>query len=135
MNRSSSVILFILLIPLAVWSMNPDKIPVHITGTAAPAATVEMTNSLNFTPDTVIIHTGETVRWKNTSLLVHTVTGDPSKETMEISATLPEGARPFDSGYLDPNETFEHTFTVPGTYGYFCIPHEAAMRGIVIVKK
>lgn len=135
MNRSYSVIFYILLIPLVVWSMDSGNIPNHVTETATPAATVEMTNSLNFTPDTVIIHTGETVRWKNTSLLVHTVTGDPSKKTMEISATLPEGARRFDSGNLEPNEAFEHTFTVPGTYGYFCIPHEAAMRGIVIVKK
>jgi len=135
MIRFYPVIFAILLIPLAVSSINQGKIDDPLKGTTAPAATVEMTNSLNFNPDTVVIQTGETVQWKNTSLLVHTVTGDPSQETMEISATLPEGARPFDSGNLDPNETYEHTFTVPGTYGYFCIPHEAAMRGIVIVKK
>lgn len=100
-----------------------------------PAATVEMTNTLKFTSDTVRIPAGQTVRWKNSSLLVHSVTADPSEATMEGSVTLPDGAEPFDSGLMDPEETFEHTFKKPGTYTYFCIPHEAAkMRGTVIVE-
>lgn len=36
---------------------------------------------------------------------------------------------------MDPKTTFEHTFAVPGTYRYFCIPHEGAkMQGTVIVR-
>lgn len=136
MNRLKSFIFSALLIPLVVSSINGEKnfLP-DFREDSSPAATVEMTNSLEFTPDTVVIRTGQSVHWKNTSLLVHTVTGDPAKETKEISASLPDGAQPFDSGNLDPEETFQHTFTVPGTYGYFCIPHEAAMRGVVIVKE
>lgn len=99
-----------------------------------PAATVGMTNSLKFTPPTVRIKVGETVRWKNSSLLVHTVTADPAEATIEGSVALPEGAEAFNSGLMDPEQTFEHTFTEAGTYTYFCIPHEAAkMRGQVIV--
>jgi len=99
-----------------------------------PAATVEMTNMLKFNPDTVQINVGETVKWKNTSLLVHSVTGDPSKASLDGSAKLPKGAKPFDSGMLDPKGTFTHTFTVSGTYQYFCMPHEGAkMYGWVIV--
>ncbi len=100
----------------------------------APDAVVGMTNTLRFEPDTVRVPVGGTVEWRNTSLLVHTVTGDPAKATLEGSARLPEGAEPFDSGNLEPKATFRHTFTVPGTYGYFCIPHEGAkMKGVVIV--
>lgn len=100
-----------------------------------PAAVVEMTNTLKFTPDTVEVTVGETVRWENTSLVMHTVTADPEEATMDGSVVLPESAAPFDSGNMDPEETFEHTFTEPGTYRYFCIPHEAAkMRGTVIVR-
>ncbi len=101
---------------------------------APPDAVVGMTNTLRFEPDTVRVPVGGTVEWRNTSLLVHTVTGDPAKATLEGSARLPKGAKPFDSGNLDPKATFRHTFTVPGTYGYFCIPHEGAkMKGVVIV--
>ncbi|MFB6273812.1 MAG: plastocyanin/azurin family copper-binding protein [Salinibacter sp.] len=98
-----------------------------------PAAVVRMTNMLKFKPDTVRIKVGETVRWKNTSVIVHTVTADPEKATMEKSLRLPEGAAAFHSGRMKPKETFEHTFETPGRYRYFCVPHEAAMRGTIIV--
>lgn len=99
-----------------------------------PAVTVGMTNTMNFTPDTVRIEVGQTVLWKNSSLLAHTVTGNPSESTVEGSAKLPEGAKPFNSGMLDPDQRYSHTFTKPGTYQYFCIPHEGAkMYGWVIV--
>lgn len=99
------------------------------------AETVGMTSTLEFTPDTVRIAVGKTVRWKNSSMIVHTVTADPKKATKEESVRLPEGASAFDSGNLDPEATFKHTFTVPGTYRYFCVPHEGTkMYGTVIVE-
>ena len=99
-----------------------------------PAVTVGMTNTMKFTPDTVRIETGETVLWENTSLLAHTVTGDPSESTVQGSAKLPADAEPFNSGMLDPEQTYKHTFNEPGTYQYFCIPHEGAkMVGWVVV--
>ena len=101
---------------------------------SSPAATVDMTNTLTFDPDTVRVQVGETVRWANGSVIVHTVTADPDEATTDESVRLPEGAAPFDSGTLDPEARFEHTFEVPGTYRYFCIPHEGAkMYGTVIV--
>lgn len=95
---------------------------------------VGMTNGLEFTPATVRIQTGETVVWRNTSDIVHTVTGDPSKAARAESVRLPDGAAPFDSGDMRPGATFTHTFDVPGEYRYVCLPHEAAgMVGTVIV--
>lgn len=109
--------------------------PVAAQSSSKPAAVVGMTNTLKFKPDTVQIQAGETVRWENTSIVVHTVTADPEEATLEESVRLPEGASPFDSGNMDPEATFEYTFEVPGTYRYFCIPHEATkMYGTVIVK-
>jgi plastocyanin len=99
-----------------------------------PAAVVGMTNTLSFTKDTVRVQVGETVRWKNSSIVVHTVTADPEKATMDKSVRLPEGAEPFHSGNLEAEETFEYTFETPGRYTYFCVPHEAAMRATVIVE-
>lgn len=96
--------------------------------------TVDMTNTLEFAPDTVRVESGATVRWVNGSMIVHTVTADPDQATKDESVRLPEGASTFDSGDLDPDASFEHTFTVPGTYRYFCIPHEGTrMYGTVIV--
>lgn len=98
------------------------------------AATVGMTNTLSFTKDTVRVEVGETVRWKNNSVIVHTVTADPAKATMDDSMHLPDSATSFHSGDLEPEETFEHTFETPGRYRYFCVPHEGAMRATVIVE-
>src|SRR3954447_19828511 len=48
---------------------------------------------------------------------------------------IPEGAKPWDSGYLvDPGQAFEVTLTVEGVYDYFCAPHEeAGMVGRIVV--
>lgn len=101
----------------------------------SPDATVRATNTISFEPRTVTIPVGGTVEWINASVLVHTVTDDPEKATVEGSWALPDGAEGFDSGNLAPDATFSHTFTVPGTYRYFCIPHEGAkMWGTVVVE-
>ena len=115
------------------FSMGDYQSDVHPTA-KDPAVTIGMTNQLTFTPDTVTIKKGDTVSWKNSSLLVHSVTADHDKKTKPESVQLPDGAEPFDSGLMDPEAEFSHTFTVPGTYTYFCTPHEAAMRGVIIVE-
>lgn len=100
-----------------------------------PVVTVGMTNAMKFTPDTVRVKVGDTVEWINNSLLAHSVTGDPSEAAIEGSATLPDGAKTFNSGMMDPEQTFTHTFETSGTHQYFCIPHEGAkMIGWVIVE-
>lgn len=99
---------------------------------------VEMTDGLAFSPDVVTITSGQTVTWVNTSAMPHTSTGDPEKNPLAALhpeyAQLPDGAEPWDSGILLPGDSFSHTFTVAGTYRYFCIPHLAAgMVGTVEV--
>lgn len=104
--------------------------------TAAGDATVTMSNQLKFSPGTVHIKVGQTVTWKNSSDLVHTVTLDPSAAAKKEDVKLPEGAETFNSGDIKPGATFSHTFTVPGEYQYVCIPHElAGMMGRVVVEK
>jgi plastocyanin len=51
-------------------------------------------------------------------------------------ALLPKGAKPFNSGFLKAGQVYRHRFTVPGTYRYFCLLHEAAgMVGTVVVSQ
>lgn len=100
----------------------------------ADTTVVGMTNALDFSPAKVTIRQGGTVVWKNTSVLVHTVTAVEDSAADPAHVRLPEGAEPFGSGRLAPDATYRHTFTVPGTYRYVCLPHEAAgMTGTVVV--
>lgn len=96
---------------------------------------VGMTNGLAFEPKATEIRVGQTVRWENTSDVPHTVTADPAKTGNPDRVKLPDGAEPFGSELLGAGETFAHTFTVPGEYRYFCIPHQmAGMVGTVVVR-
>lgn len=59
---------------------------------------------------------GEPVLWVNTGAAPHTVTGDD-----------------FDSRIIRTGTGWEHTFTEPGTYEYWCTNHET-MRGTIVVE-
>jgi plastocyanin len=97
--------------------------------------TVRMTSSLKYEPAKLTVRTGQTVHWKNVSIMSHTVTADPSIAKNPADVSLPAGAEPFTSGMIRPGKSYDHVFTVPGTYRYFCIPHETSgMVGTVIVE-
>jgi plastocyanin len=93
-------------------------------------------SGFSFIPDHVTINAGQTVEWNNTAAIeTHTVTADPKLAKNPHDVALPPGAEPFNSGDLKGDAIFRHTFTVPGVYRYFCIPHEKmGMIGEVDVK-
>ena len=64
-----------------------------------------------YQPNPVQVSTGATVTWTNNDLQPHTVTSGENAEA--------DGR--FDSGIMAPTRTFQHTFTQPGQYPYFCI--------------
>lgn len=113
-----------------------------LTGDSSTDRTVEMTDDFGFEPKTATIETGETVTWTNESDVAHTVTAYGDR--------IPDGAAYFASGGFESEraarnhlneglvasgETYEHTFEQPGTYEYFCIPHESSgMVGTVQVE-
>ncbi|HUY25842.1 MAG TPA: plastocyanin/azurin family copper-binding protein [Candidatus Binataceae bacterium] len=89
-----------------------------------------------YAPAKVTVKVGVPVEWINTGKTVHSVTLVPDDAQNPKDATEPKGAKTFDSGFMPPGGTFSYTFTVPGTYHYFCVPHEKArMVGVVSVKK
>jgi plastocyanin len=85
-----------------------------------------MSDTLKYEPATLTVPKGATVVWRNTSQVAHTVTDDASKASDKSHAALPTGAQPWDSGLINSGQEYSHTFDVPGTYKYFCIPHEMA---------
>lgn len=97
---------------------------------------IDMTAELTYSPAAATARVGETVRWVNRSNVPHTVTADPDLAANAQSTLLPEGAAPFDSGLIDAGGSYAHTFTVPGTYRYFCRPHEGAgMIATIVVSE
>ena len=114
-------------------------------GQAVPAvaATVEIklvqtpAGDTYFDPVGVRIAPGDTVRWIQLSGF-HSVTAyHPNNDNHELR--IPVSAKSWDSDilladYPQRGATFEHTFTVPGVYDYFCKPHEmAGMVGRIVV--
>ncbi|WP_368408073.1 plastocyanin/azurin family copper-binding protein [Halorussus pelagicus] len=94
---------------------------------------IDMTDGLVFDPDDATVAPGTTVVWENVGSIGHSVTAYEDE--------IPGDADFFASGGFDAEqaarqaspegevaggETYEHTFEVEGTYGYFCIPHETA---------
>lgn len=100
---------------------------------AAVATIVTMTID-RFVPERVTVRLGGVVEWRNTNIVWHTITADPERAASRSNVALPPGAETFHSGEVWPGEVYRRTFTVPGTYKYFCQPHEAhGMVGFVDV--
>jgi plastocyanin len=75
-------------------------------------------DNFSFSPATITIAAGTTVKWTNRDDIPHTVVNDDQK---------------FQSKALDTDESYSYTFTKPGTYPYFCSVHPK-MTGKVIVQ-
>jgi plastocyanin len=76
-----------------------------------------------YVPSLIVIGSGNSVTWVNEDSAFHSVTSG--------FYNSPSGL--FDSGYLDPSESFTFTFDESGTYDYFCTLHPW-MAGQVIVE-
>ncbi|MEK0318051.1 MAG: plastocyanin/azurin family copper-binding protein [Nitrosopumilus sp.] len=76
-----------------------------------------------YIPSKISIRQGESVTWLNEDAAFHSVT----------SGTYENPNGMFDSGYLDPNESFSVKFEESGTFDYFCTLHPW-MKGKVIVE-
>ena len=78
-----------------------------------------------FSPDSIDIHTGDSVRWTNSSYYyVHT-------STSGVNGT-PDGH--WDSGDVAVGGTFTHAFTASGRFPYYCTHHYfMGMLGVVMV--
>jgi plastocyanin len=85
---------------------------------AGPGANEVFIQGMTFTPGSLSVTAGTTVKWTNKDQVTHTVTS-----TTNV----------FDSGNVPPNGTFSYTFATAGTYSYFCKIH-TYMTGTVTAK-
>lgn len=89
-----------------------------------PAGTeqVGLTGSLTFSPSSLTIPVGTTVRWRNEQAIFHTITPDGHSEWTRATVS-------------NVGDTFEHTFNTAGTFPYFCEPHlNQGMTGTITVQ-
>jgi plastocyanin len=89
------------------------------TVSAAGSASVSVGDNF-FAPPSITIQVGGTVTWSNDGQTAHTTTANDGS---------------FDSGNLDPGQSFNHTFTQPGTFAYYCEYHRSlGQEGTVTVQ-
>jgi len=89
---------------------------VMLSASPALAASVSAVD-FKFVPKTATISVGESVTWTNNGQSPHTATGSG-----------------FNSGNLNPGQSYSHTFSAPGTYAYHCQYHvNQGMVGTIIV--
>lgn len=88
---------------------------------AAGATRVVQLVNFAFQPSALTINAGDTVLWTNTTITSHNI----------VSSNSTWAASPF---FTSPG-TFSVTLVNPGTYGYFCMPHQAfGMTGTITVQ-
>jgi plastocyanin len=86
---------------------------------AAMAATVKIVN-FTFDPMAVTVKVGGTVTWVQVDAVGHSVQSDDNAWVT--------------SAVLMPGQTFAHTFTKTGTYGYICGVHTYMTGTVTVVK-
>ena len=90
-------------------------------------ATVKLSKDGNYYPETVTIKAGEAVKWVNSSESLMWPASNPHPSHTGLSGFDPKKI-------LHPGESWQFTFTRPGTFGYH--DHlQPARRGKVIVEE
>jgi plastocyanin len=93
---------------------------VSAAGSASVSADDNPAGDNFFAPSSITIQAGGTVTWSNDGQVTHTVTANNGS---------------FNSGDLNPGQSFSHKFTQPGTFPYYCEPHQfVCMKGTVTVQ-
>ncbi len=103
--------------------VNPATPPLLVSASrpARPDSTKDVwIYDSSFSPATLLVKAGTTVRWINYGFGQHTVTAQDGS---------------FDSGTISRGGEFSLTFDKPGVYAYFCRFHPQHMVGTVTVTK
>lgn len=98
-----------------------------------PTVTVGPGDDLSFEPSTITVHAGDTVRWHWGSSGHNVVSG--SGATADGTFCSPNDHDCGNAPLSNSGTTYEHMFTTPGTFHYFCSAHQSfGMTGQVVVQ-
>jgi plastocyanin len=97
-------------------------------GREEPAAVIVISDAPSeFMPRTIKIRVGDTVQWRNTGGIAHSVEF--------VGEVLPQGTASSETGLMAPNKNYSFTFSAPGTYAYICRFHVInGMIGKIVVQ-
>ncbi len=134
--RSRTIVRVAIVVAAAAIAASLALLPNPAKAANSPVVIKMADNQPFYTPDKVAIKVGDTVQWVNSGETVHSVSTSAANAQNSKDTSMPKGATSFDSGFIPPGGNYSYTFTVPGTYRYFCLPHEkAGMVGVIVVKK
>jgi plastocyanin len=86
-------------------------------GTDKQVTIVGIKHSKSFSPNPIEVKVGDTVTWTNDHHEGHTVTSTSSE---------------FNSGDIQPGQTFRHTFDKTGSFDYYCIIHPSMVGKVSV---
>jgi plastocyanin len=109
-----------------------------VTGGSAQSEAVQ---ALDFYPNSITIHAGDTVTWTNFTSIPHTVSIPPAGQSpppgrpnpAPVGGTIFDNSAYISSGFLLNGQTYAVTFSTPGTYAYYCMVHPPEMTGQIVV--
>jgi plastocyanin len=105
-----------LAVGLAVMASSAKSVAGSPNDQLAAGAEVKIDN-FSFSPATITVPVGATIRWTNHDDIPHTVVSDD---------------KTFKSKALDTDDQFTYTFTKPGTYSYFCSIHPKMTAKVLV---
>ena len=105
------------ILPIALWIGTASRAYAAPADAKAGSETTVKIDNFSFSPATVTVPAGTTVRWTNADDIPHTIVSDDKS---------------FKSKALDTDEQFTYTFSKPGTYSYFCGLHPKMTAKIVV---
>jgi plastocyanin len=89
-----------------------------LAGTAAGRTYTIVVENMRFDPQTLVVKSGDRIKWVNKDLFPHTATAD---------------SKVFDSHSIAPNTSWALMMHKPGSYTYACAFHPT-MKGTVVVQ-
>ncbi len=96
---------------------------VHTIDAVSQKNTTTLARENHFTPNNIVIHAGETVRWNNTDTVTHDI------RTIDF---LSDGH--FIAPGIKPDETFELSFKDPGDYYYISLKQKNMYGKITVIE-
>jgi plastocyanin len=93
---------------------NPDT---TLPGGGGPGANEVFIQSNAFSPSSITVTAGTTIKWTNKDGIAHTVTSNTNI---------------FDSGTIPAGGTFSYTFASAGTFPYYCKIHPSMVAGVTV---
>ena len=109
---------------------NPEEINLQNDFVIAPDVVIPMKVSrpgcdiedICYIPSNIVVEKGKSVTWLNEDSSFHSVT----------SGFYPEPSGFFDSGHLDPYQSYTLSFDEIGTYDYFCTLHPWMFAQVIV---